>query len=206
LSVERVFDGRGRQQLRVVLLLLAVALPARAADFAWSSDATSEYLLKAGSDRMPVFGARVEGRLSLGGWLIGARLQASAKPGTGEAGQVQVTQPGSYETLEGYISLGYAIRDWVAVTCVGGLMQSVNALQEQMPGTLACGPRFSWRGGYVYTLYGLHRSAGDGGRFLVSARIPVGLKRTAAIGNAVVGGGGRSFALVGVSYALSEAQ
>jgi hypothetical protein len=118
---------------------------------------------------------------------------------------VQVTQPGSYETLEGYVSLGYAIRDWVAVTCVGGLMQSVNAVQQQMPGTLACGPRFSWRGAYVYTLYGVHQSAGDGGRFLASARVPVGLKRTSAIGNAVVGGG-RSFALVGVSYALSAAK
>lgn len=200
--------------MRAALLIAALTLSAEAqTTYRWSSDATTEYLAKAGNDREVIFGARLEGSVTSGRWTIGLRAQASAKPdGGAREGSVSFEDPHTFDSIGGYLSTAFEVKKFgklsTSVACVAGLEADVEGgrvrVFEQYPLTYGCGARLGLGGAYLYGLVGEHEAAGPGIKGLVTLRIPV-VKRAALIANGAIGGP-RSFALVGVALGVGGEQ
>lgn len=173
------------------------------------SETWSMYLLKAGEDRRPVFGARMQlnapGPLGSG---IFARLDANAMPANGQPVAVSLDQLSSADTFEAYIG-GY--RDVIGPLALAAFAGTAVPLQG---GTIVPGARYPAIGGagllvgdgtgdrWALVAIGTHEAAGKGSKFLATWHYRL-TGRTSFVGDTALGGEG-GFTRLGLSVCLLE--
>ncbi len=190
--------GRPPRPPRMAGLVLALlsswmAQPARAeqpADGVFGSAKLSswtwvQYVSSEGKDRVPSFGARLQGSASVWRLTLAGRLDAS-----GRSEGVNTDNPRTYSSLEGYVLGAVDVVGPVALAGVWGVtrptMGDTGPEQQTWGGGLLVGDGTAecW----ALVMVGRHEGAGEGLRPLIAFQAPL-RDRTSLVGDAVLGRG-----------------
>ncbi len=197
---------------RLLVVLVLFAAPSLAQEptptprFVWGSYSWSQSLFKAGSDKKLILGSRIDAEVDLfAGVHLFGRLDASAMQ-DGGAVNVQISDPETFSTLEGYACLWRDVYGPIALAGVYGLAVPIEggkaAVLERYPQTLGFGVLVGDGSGDLWALVALgrHDAAGSGLKLLITTQIPM-VDRTSIVADAAIGGPG-TFARVGLAVRL----
>lgn len=146
-----------------LLLQVAIAQP-ETPRYHWESYSWTQTLVKKGEDRKILFGARVMGVAETGISKINIFGRADVSALTDS---VDITNPSSFESAEGYIGLNRWIgRNFYVAGHFGAAFDIYDGklvVHEKYPKSAAGGICFLLpSGGYIYSGLGIHQSSGEG--------------------------------------------
>lgn len=166
-----------------------VATPAPA--FSVSYEALTGRLWKPGGNRL-YFGLRAQAELELPAKFTAVGVLQGSALSDGEAVNLSLDNPASFQTAEAYLSLGRQVSGPLSVFAVGGGTVGIEAGQAALDTTawtLAVGPSVRTPLGTLWLGGGWHQAAGDGFKLLGYARVPL-KDATSVIVDGAIGGPG----------------
>lgn len=165
------------------------ATPAPA--FSVSYEALTGRLWKPGQNRL-YFGLRAQAELELPAKLTAVGVLQGSALSDGEAVNLSLDNPASFQSAEAYIGLGRQISGPLSIYALGGGTVGIEAGQAALDTTawtLAVGPSVRTPLGTLWLGGGWHQAAGDGFKLLGYSRIHL-KDQTSAIVDGAVGGPG----------------
>ena len=174
--------------------------PAAAPAFDWHSWTWGGVIRPDAGDVKPIIGARFAIKVDLpAGFKLGARVDASRQQ-DGGTDAVQVADPNTFQTAEGYVALRRELVKGIGVEGVFGAAVPFEGGRAQVikryPQTLAGGLRFDSPGVTVHALVGKHDAAGPGIKGILSAEVATGGPTATVVETAQPGGFVRVLALL----------